>query len=332
MSANKRIAWLDTSKGIGIFLVIIGHINIDPSIRGQIYAFHMPLFFILSGLLFSNRKPFKDFLLNKTRSLLIPYVAFSVIAVILVKLLIDQPSNHFVKTMIVSKRNNIDYDQPLWFLTALFIIEIIFYFISKYFKNKYFILVAVLVIGYYSSSQLGALAATNILPWSLDQALFYLFFFGLGYFLKQSGFLNKDLKRSLVLIVPSIIYVYFLFNVFIYDKVWAMVHLPLDLFFFKYCLWAVLAIAFVLYLSQYLSVLAAINFFGRNSIVLFALHTCLGFNLYNLYFAEKINPLFKNPTTLGIVITLFCLIVLTPVIFIVNKYIPFILGKKLKFK
>ena len=52
----KRIEWIDTAKGFGILLVILGHvILLNPSSNSNdlrlsaiIYSFHMPLFFMLN--------------------------------------------------------------------------------------------------------------------------------------------------------------------------------------------------------------------------------------------------------------------------------------------
>lgn len=46
----------DVVKGLGILLVIMGHSNLPATIYYGIYAFHMPLFFIVSGIFFSDRK------------------------------------------------------------------------------------------------------------------------------------------------------------------------------------------------------------------------------------------------------------------------------------
>ena len=48
MDGKTRIGWVDTAKGIGLLLVIIGHLPI-PLVPVWIYTFHMPLFFFLSG-------------------------------------------------------------------------------------------------------------------------------------------------------------------------------------------------------------------------------------------------------------------------------------------
>lgn len=44
---SKRIDWIDIAKGITILLVIVGH-SVGGRVKGMIYTFHMPLFFILS--------------------------------------------------------------------------------------------------------------------------------------------------------------------------------------------------------------------------------------------------------------------------------------------
>lgn len=68
MSENKRIEWVDTAKGIGIILMIFGHISLEYGqihIKQVISAFHMPLFFMLAGLFvpeFFNKNSFIIFL------------------------------------------------------------------------------------------------------------------------------------------------------------------------------------------------------------------------------------------------------------------------------
>ena len=49
---SERIAWIDAAKGIGILLVVLGHtFNIPVWLHNWIYSFHMPLFFLLAGLI-----------------------------------------------------------------------------------------------------------------------------------------------------------------------------------------------------------------------------------------------------------------------------------------
>lgn len=64
---KQRISWIDVTKGIAIYLVILGHSLIGLKVNDYIFAFHMPLFFIASGLLFrekSIKKPLQAILKN----------------------------------------------------------------------------------------------------------------------------------------------------------------------------------------------------------------------------------------------------------------------------
>lgn len=45
----QRIEWIDCAKGIAILLVVFGH-SVYGVLRGAIFSFHMPLFFIMSCL------------------------------------------------------------------------------------------------------------------------------------------------------------------------------------------------------------------------------------------------------------------------------------------
>ena len=80
---NNRIDYLDIAKGIGIILVYIGHCSIDHNgaLFRAIYSFHMPLFFMISGLLYGYKRNIgiHKTILGKIISLLMPYFMFSII-------------------------------------------------------------------------------------------------------------------------------------------------------------------------------------------------------------------------------------------------------------
>ncbi len=87
------IPWVDTAKGIGVILTIIGHLwyysNI-PTITTIIYSFHVSMFFILSGYVFSRNEheSYGVFLKKKAERLLLP--AFLI-------MLIFSPLNVFLR-------------------------------------------------------------------------------------------------------------------------------------------------------------------------------------------------------------------------------------------
>lgn len=87
---KQRVAFLDYAKAIGIILVVLGHVintqgNILPSgkiVLQYIYSFHMPLFFIISGIIIGN-KINKYSILNVFKNLFIPYIFWCFIYIVL---------------------------------------------------------------------------------------------------------------------------------------------------------------------------------------------------------------------------------------------------------
>jgi fucose 4-O-acetylase-like acetyltransferase len=89
-----RIEYVDTLKCFAIFCVLWGHAM--QYLKGSydffhnpmfefIYSFHMPLFFIVSGLFFKSslKLNFKDFTLKKGLQLLLPCIVWATIGVII---------------------------------------------------------------------------------------------------------------------------------------------------------------------------------------------------------------------------------------------------------
>ncbi len=78
---QNRIVFIDYSRAIGIILVIAGHINMYNSFcKVWIYSFHMPLFFLLSGMLIAPEMVnFKGFIVKRIRRLIVPFVIWGLI-------------------------------------------------------------------------------------------------------------------------------------------------------------------------------------------------------------------------------------------------------------
>ena len=68
MQSSRRIAWVDYAKGIAIIGVFILHSNAPEGVIHVVDAFCMPLFFLLSGFVFSIRRysSFRSFLEQAT--------------------------------------------------------------------------------------------------------------------------------------------------------------------------------------------------------------------------------------------------------------------------
>ncbi|GCH86208.1 acyltransferase family protein [Escherichia coli] len=78
METKKRLGYIDAVKGFGIILVVYVHI-ISGLSSYVIYLFHMPLFFIVSGILFKEPNDKNKFIVGKVKSLIVPYFSYSIL-------------------------------------------------------------------------------------------------------------------------------------------------------------------------------------------------------------------------------------------------------------
>jgi fucose 4-O-acetylase-like acetyltransferase len=139
-----RITWIDQAKGIGIFLVVLGHtlrglkasrtISDSPAFRfadSWIYSFHMPLFFLLSGLFAERRidRGARAFVRDKLATLAYPYLVWSVLQT-LVQFATSRYANHKPS---LSGLGWILIEPILqfWFLYALFLISLFYYALRR---------------------------------------------------------------------------------------------------------------------------------------------------------------------------------------------------------
>lgn len=130
-----RIAWLDTARGLGIVLVVLGHAlgGLIDSPMGAgldafrkaffaVYSFHMPLFFLLSGLLVTKRleKGAKPFVSGLLPSVVWPYFLWSVVQYSLIFALgslVNSPAHTYWATILALPWSTVS---QFWFLYALF--------------------------------------------------------------------------------------------------------------------------------------------------------------------------------------------------------------------
>lgn len=77
----KRLSWLDVLKGIGIILVVVGHIYSNNRINHWIYSFHMPLFFLTAGWVYKEKTILID-IKRRIQNIIIPYFSFGILILI----------------------------------------------------------------------------------------------------------------------------------------------------------------------------------------------------------------------------------------------------------
>lgn len=197
---KQRNDTIDILKGIGIIIMIMGHLGFGEPFSIYIHAFNMPLFFAISGFLFvpESYPSIGKLIVKKTRRLLIPYLFFGFVNIAIAIAVQDGFSvQSAVSSLLWTNNSGLAISGALWFLTSLFIAEMVFYFISKV-KNIYLICLLSMFIG------ITATYITIVLPFSMKQGFVGLSFMGCGYLyrkLKDSSFVLKIEKCSIWIIV-----------------------------------------------------------------------------------------------------------------------------------
>ena len=76
---NKRIDFVDLTKGVCIILVVMAHIGgafEKLDYHSMIASFRMPLYFFISGIFFKSYEGLFGFFIRKINKLIIPFLFF----------------------------------------------------------------------------------------------------------------------------------------------------------------------------------------------------------------------------------------------------------------
>ncbi len=226
MGANTaRIGWIDEFKGFVLVLVCLFHVeqSFPNATMGTLHlsALRMSAFFFISGFLFSTRRfpNFKSYFVHKTKVLLWPYIALSLLFLALdpvlyhfawfprapkMVILNTYPAIHSVWDYIywnlakifVAGKSSIG-SGPLWFVFTLYSISLMFFALQKLAKTvagknergqK-----AIIALAAAASLTGGWLLNKNHvrLPLGIERDLTTLAFFACGYICK--GIIQKQL-------------------------------------------------------------------------------------------------------------------------------------------
>jgi acyltransferase len=187
---SNRLYWLDIAKGITILLMVLGHTSIPSILSNFIWAFHMPLFFIVSGWTTNwGRSDFIGFTKKKISTLFVPFLVYS-----LVVLLIQISQgwvvfNHWIYNGWVS--------YALWFIPVLFLASLFVKLIYGI-KNGYLLLGCAFMLAGIG----GILSLYKIqLPWTLSSVPFATFLIVVGTEFKRFNSIIADSKLWHILLL-----------------------------------------------------------------------------------------------------------------------------------
>lgn len=178
MIEKERDSNIDALKGLGIVLMIIGHVN--TPIRDIIFSFHMPLFFFVSGFLYKDRS-IGEILKRNFKKILIPYFT-TCFFIWLVMIVFAQRWMWGISILFANGSKPVYnyvgyYVGPLWFLMCYFMSVIGFHYLIK-FQSKLIqisIICTMWIGAYFYNSQFGLLPfdILNAIPATLCMLLGY---------------------------------------------------------------------------------------------------------------------------------------------------------------
>lgn len=341
IAEKKRLNYIDDAKALAIFLMIVGHLGYYKITDLLIYGFHIPLFFIVSGMFFNPDRSFRENVSKGFKQLIIPYLCFEIINLSIGWISPYQHPEQFhgitglgiIKAALLGIFFGQDYVTkisflplgPLWFLVALFWDRTLFAALSKLFKNKYLLLVVSFVVGlglYFGLSK-------NILPFksagtnifSIRCAAMALPFYAFGYLLKGIDFKAIN-YRPLITVVLAAFYVVSS----LYNGLCGIDELLFGKNIVLYYLNAVVGTLAVILFFSMVEMPEYIHSVGRNTLLI------LGMSAFPVFIYKFFQTLIFHDTYIAhyyiyVPLSVACIVVIMPLRKFFEKYLPFALGK-----
>ena len=353
---KKRLEYMDMVKGIGILGIVIMHSSTVPlQVIWWISSVAPPLFFLSSGMLIGRagepEKSGREVLKRKGRSLLLPFLYFSLLYILrdLLRVLFGISDMGEVWAG-VNDLATLWGSSVLWFLPALFLAESIFIFLRKIFGGRKYapvltaaaclVLTAVSFLannalkpleGFFLSEKL--LYASLCLIRTLLRAVYALPFVCEGYFLYEifqafwegenkipfAGQLAGGAALFLAGIPLSVINGYFDFRSLSFGDIPVLSYLS-----------AMISFVGIVLICKSCKPVRPLMFFGKNSLIVMATHIDFYFLYIGLNLANRINGFIPMGNRVFFFVNVIGVILLLEVlcITVINRFFPFLLGRK----
>jgi len=183
--AAHRVLWVDFCRGICIIMVVFGHVtgglgaakilppdSVFLAMRAWVYLFHMPAFFLLSGL-FAWRgadRSWVGFVKNKTRVLGYPYILWTGVYLAFQTVMARYSNNPPLPGRALKLLWE-PYGYGLWFLYSLFLISLLFHLLQASGARRSIVLLVSVI--FYLCARLNAFGFWPILNLSMLNFVFY---------------------------------------------------------------------------------------------------------------------------------------------------------------
>lgn len=328
----KRFLFIDQIRALAILLIVFEHNDHSSVLSAFSTSFSIPIFFILSAFVRGDREAesFKSFVGKQIRRILIPYFLLSLILFVFwffigrhygesASKAYDPVKNFFGIFYAQGGAEYMNWGIPMWFLPALFLVGLIDFFISKL-PFSYLILPAFILpaAGWYVFYEF-----ETHLPWSFDVAMAMYGFYFLGKVLRKFEFIDflSRWRYSVLLLIA-----FFTIHILLFKQNGRILYYYSDYgnFLLMY-LNGLAGFLWVFILFNILPTFRAIIWVGQNTLTILAFHLLAmtfikGIAIYGFGIELKFNA------WLSLAYGVIQIAILTPVIIVINRYFPFLVG------
>ncbi|MCD7812340.1 MAG: acyltransferase family protein [Ruminococcus sp.] len=223
MATGKRIEWVDIGKFICIMFVMVSHLESGSEVLDVFYKpFFLTVFFFLSGYVYKQPVTLKEHFIKKVKGLFVPWLIFSNFNILLSAVI----SLHGERNTLCELGWNLlqirEYGDGVWFVAALFVAFIPFYFIIKWNKPRWACVLSVVLslISVLYSRQMNPEIlpwGSTALPWHLEYIFQAMLWMVLGYYFRLYG--EETFDKLNTLLNRAILWVVYLIGAYIPEAI-----------------------------------------------------------------------------------------------------------------
>ena len=363
---NTRISWVDIAKSIGIIAIVLGH-----SSTGYMYnvcfSFNSVIFFVLSGMTFCRIKGRYDdklcfdnrswmmFIKNILQTIFVPYIICGVCSIFIYSLIgnivtsrlnLEQEHFSFFYNFIGliygnSESGYFEWNRPLWFLTALIMVEIICFCMLKLAyrdngrmqMNILWISMAISVIWIIVQD---FLEINFVLPFELETAFGMYFFFCIGLLIRSIEWDNSKLGIWFAKQIYKKLYIVVVLNVGIVTSgilTWinGSTDTRADKFsnVYLYLLNALIACAMVILLARCMYSNKMLEYIGKRTMAILVMHK-FPIMFFKMIFPTVNTAILEGNVFVSIIMCAVTIALCLVVEKVINMFLPEVFGKTRK--